>query len=323
LRRRCSTFSSVLRGAARCALVPATLLALSAPRATATSFALAPDQKLVGAPGVYVTREEDTLGDVARINDLGYGQLAVVNEGVDPWFPGRGHRVTLPALYLVPEGARTGIVVNLAEQRLYYFPPGGHTVETYPLGVGVEGRSTPTGVTRILRKDARPTWYPPPSIREEKPELPTVVPLGPDNPLGDYALRLGWPGYLIHGTNKPYGVGRNVSHGCLRLYPEDVARLFREVTIGTPVRVIDQEIRLAWVGEELYLAVAPSKEQMDELALNRPMSPAIPPDLVRRVVDAAGPQVDRVDWGAVERIGIKRPGMPIRITNPALSATIE
>lgn len=323
MRRRFSICSSVLRGAALRALVPAALLALSAPHATATSFALAPDQKLVGAPAVYVTREDDTLGDVARSNDLGYGQLAVVNEGVDPWFPGRGHRVTLPGLYLVPEGARTGIVVNLAEQRLYYFPPDGHSVETYPIGVGVEGRSTPTGVTRILRKETRPTWYPPPSIREEKPELPAVVPAGPDNPLGDYALRLGWPGYLIHGTNKPYGVGRNVSHGCLRLYPEDIARLFGEVKVGTPVRVIDQEIRLAWVGQELYLAVAPSKQQMDELALNQPMSPAIPPDLVHRVIDAAGPQVDRVDWSAVERIGIKRPGMPIRITKPALSATIE
>ncbi|HEX6842495.1 MAG TPA: L,D-transpeptidase family protein, partial [Stellaceae bacterium] len=151
----------MLRGAALRPLIPAALLALSAPHATATSFALAPDQKLVGAPAVYVTREDDTLGDVARSNDLGYGQLAVVNEGVDPWFPGRGHRVTLPALYLVPEGARTGIVVNLAEQRLYYFRPDGHSVETYPIGVGVEGRSTPLGVTRILRKVVRPTWYPP------------------------------------------------------------------------------------------------------------------------------------------------------------------
>jgi len=306
-----------------CALVPATLLALSAPQAAATSFALAPDQKLVGAAGVYVTREEDTLGDVARDNDLGYGQLAVVNEGVDPWLPGGGRRLTLPALYLVPEGARAGIVVNLAEQRLYYFPPDGHSVETYPIGVGVEGRSTPRGVTRILHKDVRPIWYPPASIREEKPELPAMVPPGPDNPLGEYALRLGWPRYLIHGTNKPYGVGRNVSHGCMRLYPEDIARLFGEVKVGTPVRVIDQEIRLAWVGEDLYLAAAPSKRQMDELALNQPMSPAMPPDLVRRVVDAAGPQADRVDWDAVERIGIQRPGMPIRITKPSLSARIE
>lgn len=232
---------------------------------------------------------------------------------------GRGQRIALPGIYLVPEGPRRGIVINLAEQQLYYFPPGGHTVETYPIGVGVEGRSTPLGVTTVVRKNAQPTWHPPPSIREEKPELPETVPPGPDNPLGQYALYLGWPAYLIHGTNKPYGVGRNVSHGCIRLYHEDIARLFSEVAVGTPVRVIDEEIRLAWVTGELYLALGPSKEQMDELAVNRPMSPAIPADLMRRVAEAAGAEVDRVDWHAVELISRNRPGLPLRITRSAIS----
>ena len=124
--------------------------------------------------------------------------------------------------------------------------------------------STPLGTTTVVGKVVRPTWFPPQSIREEKPYLPEMVPPGPDNPLGEYELRLGWPAYLIHGTNKPYGVGRNVSHGCIRLYPEDIERLFSEVQVGTPVRVIDEEIRLAWVDGELYLAVAPSRHQMDE-----------------------------------------------------------
>lgn len=297
-------------------LVLAAALALLPSHADAAAFLLADEQKLVGAVGVYFTRDEDTLLDIARMNDLGYGQLIAVNPGINPWLPGAGRRITLPSLYLVPEGRRSGIVINLAEQRLYYFPPDGHTVETYPIGVGVQGRTTPLGVTEVVAKEVRPTWYPPPSIREEKPELPEMIPPGPDNPLGEYALRLGWRGYLIHGTNKPYGVGRNVSHGCIRLYPEDIEQLFHEVRVGTTVRVIDEEIRLAWIAGDLYLAVVPNKQQMDELDVNQPMSPAMPADLLRRVVEAAGSQADRVDWDTVRRIGLTRPGMPLRITKP-------
>ena len=311
--------NGVMDGAVRHALLLATALALWASGAHAASFALAPDQTLAGAPGDYVTRDSDTLLDIARANDLGYGQLIVVNGGIDPWLPGAGRRVTLPSLYLVPEGPRRGIVINLAEQRLYYFPADGHTLETYPIGVAVAGTSTPLGVTKIVRKGAEPAWYPPASIREEKPELPEMVPPGPNNPLGKYALYLGWPAYVIHGTNKPYGIGRNVSHGCIRLYPEDIERLFNEVPVGTTVRVIDEEIRLAWVGSELYLAVSPSKQQMDELAINQPMSPAKPADLESRVADAAGKEAGRVDWAIVESIGLKRPGLPLRITKPAPS----
>ena len=295
--------------------------ALAARPADAASFPLAPNQQAVGGIGTVVTREEDTLLDIARDNDLGYAQLIVANPGIDPWVPGAGRRITLPGLYLVPEGPRRGIVINLSEQRLYYFPPGGRTVETYPIGVGVQGRTTPLGTSQIAGKDVRPAWYPPPSIRAEKPELPEVVPPGPDNPLGEYALRLGWPGYLIHGTNKPYGVGRNVSHGCIRLYPEDIERLFREVSPGMPVRVMDREFRLAWIQNELFLAAFPSKAQSDELSVNEPMTPAIPPDLVKQISAAAGAEIDRVDWSTVEYLGLHRLGIPYRITRPAPSYT--
>lgn len=287
--------------------VPSTL-------ATAASFSLAPGQVLVGAPATYLTRDKDTLLDIARSNDLGYGQLIAVNRGVDPWLPGPGRAITLPSVYLVPDGPREGIVINLAEQRLYYFPPDGHTIETYPIGVGAEANLTPLGTTRVIRKDVRPSWYPPPSIRQERPELPAMVPPGPANPLGEYALRLGWPSYLIHGTNKPYGIGRNVSHGCIRLYPEDIKRLFSEVRVGTPVRVINEEVRLAWIDGELYLQVTPSKHQMDEIDVNQPMTPDVPPDLVGRVVEAAADQVGRINWRTVDRIGLKRPGIPLQIT---------
>ena len=289
-------------------------IVLLARPADAASFSLAPGQLAVGAITTYADQGDENLLDIARTNDLGYGQLIAANPGVDPWVPGRGRAITLPGIYLVPEGPRRGIVINLSEQRLYYFPPDGRTIETYPIGVGVQGWATPLGVTQVTGKDVHPTWYPPRSIREEKPELPEMVPPGPDNPLGDYALRLGWPSYLIHGTNKPYGVGRNVSHGCIRLYPEDIERLFGEVATGVAVRVTDDELRLAWIEGELYLAAFPSKQQMDELAINQPMTPATPANLATRVTDAAGSHRDRIDWGIVQYLALKRPGIPYRIT---------
>lgn len=297
-------------------LLLAAALALTPSRAQATSFPLASGQRLVGGVSTYVTREEDTLADIARRNDLGYGQLVVVNRDIDPWLPGAGKRVTLPSLYLLPDAPRRGIVINLAEQRLYYFPPDGKSVETYPIGVGVEAGMTPLGVTRVVAKDVDPTWHPPASIRAEEPDLPAAVPPGPNNPLGHYALRLGWNNYLIHGTNKPYGIGRNVSHGCIRLYPEDIRRLFAEVATGTPVRVIDEEIRIAWVSNHLYLAVSATKQQMDELAENKRMSLVMPEDLHRRVRAAAGSLISRVVWRLAEHAGLRRPGMPVLITKP-------
>ncbi|HYM02181.1 MAG TPA: L,D-transpeptidase family protein [Stellaceae bacterium] len=316
-----SNCDGVIDYAAPLALALAAALVLASPQAQAASFPLAPDQVLVGTPGVYVTREEDTLHEVARRNDLGYGQLMAVNRDIDPWLPGAGRSVTLPGVYLVPDRPRRGIVINLAEQRLYYFPPDGRTLETYPIGVGAVAQLTPLGTTQVIKKEVRPTWFPPPSIRAEKPELPEMVPPGPANPLGEYALRLGWPAYLIHGTNKPYGVGRNVSHGCIRLYPEDIERVFSEAAVGTPVRVIDEEIRLAWVAGELFLAVTPSRRQMDEIDFNQPMTPDVPPDLIERVSTAAGGEVGRVDWRIVEEIGLKRPGLPLQVTRSSISVS--
>lgn len=302
-------------------VIVASILASS--RGAAADFSLSPGQMLVGAVGEYVTRREDTLPDIARRSDLGYGQLIAVNRRIDPWLPGAGHKIVIPSVYLLPDVPHHGIVINLAEQRLYYFPPGGDTVETYPIGTGVDADMTPRGTTQIVRKDVRPTWYPPPSIRAEKPELPAAVPPGPDNPLGEYAFRLGWPRYLIHGTNKPYGVGRHVSHGCIRLYPEDIERLFTQVPAGTPVRVVDEEIRLAWVDDELYLEVTPSRRQRDEMDLNTPVTPDRPRDLADRVAVAAGPEVSRVDWHLVGKIGAKRTGVPTRITRPPSPADSE
>ena len=280
----------------------------------ANVFSLEPGQAAVGASAVYVTRQEDTLLDVARRYDLGYTQLMVANRGIDPWLPGADRRLVLPSHYLLPDGPRRGIVINLVQQRLYYFPAGGRSVETYPIGVAVQGWSTPHGTTRVVAKQLHPSWYPPASIRGEQPDLPPVVPPGPDNPLGDYALRLQWPGYLIHGTNKPDGIGRNSSHGCIRLYPEDMEWLFSAVPIGTPVRVIDDEVQTAWIDGDLYIAIYPSKKQAEQIGLNESMTPAVPPRLKKRVASAATGHVDRIDWHQVEQAAHDRTGIPVRVT---------
>jgi L,D-transpeptidase ErfK/SrfK len=299
-------------------LAATVLLCLAIPARGALSRDAA-DTVAIGAVGSYVTRADDTLLDVARRFDLGYTQLIAANRGIDPWLPGAGRHVFIPAFYLLPNAPRRGIVVNIAAQRLFYFPPHGGAVETFPIGIGVMAAMTPLGATRVVAKEIAPVWYPPPSIHAERPELPAAVPPGADNPLGAYALRLGWKDYLIHGTNKPDGVGRNVSHGCLHLYPEDIAALFRTVPVGTPVRVIDQPIETGWIGSQLFLAVHPSEALANALQIGRDLPRQMPSGLIAAVTQAAGDAADRVDWPAVRQAGLDQTGVPL----PILGASSE
>src|SRR5437016_4910932 len=229
------------------------------PRRPIKEFALTPEQKVVGEVREYVVQPGEGLNDIARKFSLGYTALAAANPGVDQFMPGVGRRLIIPSLYVLPDAPRQGVVINLAQYRLFYFPPGGSRVETFPVGLGEIGKTTPLGATRVVRNEANPTWHPPLSIRAERPQLPAAIRPGPDNPLGQYALYLGWPRYLIHGTNKPDGVGRNVSHGCIRLYPEDIAKLFAAVAVGTPVRTVERPATLGWTDDGLYLQIYPSK----------------------------------------------------------------
>ena len=291
----------------------AAIVLIAALPAAAAEFALAPGQQVIGDLGRYVVKQGDVLPDIARHFDVGYTALVTANPGVDPWSPSPGREITIPSLYILPDAPRQGIVVNLAQWRLFYFPPGGDRVETYPLGLGIIGRKTPLGATRVAGKEANPAWYPPPSIRAERPELPAVVPPGPQNPLGAYALHLGWRYYLIHGTNKPDGVGRNVSHGCIRLYPEDIERLFNTVAVGTPFRVVDQPATAGWSGDALYVEVYPSKSQVEEIDTERPVTPD-PAQGVEALVNAAArPYAGLIDRGAVHQASQQRTGMPIRV----------
>jgi L,D-transpeptidase ErfK/SrfK len=243
----------------------------------------------------------------------------VANPGVDPWVPGRNTHLLLPTMHILPNGPRKGIVINTAELRLYYYDAEDGYF-SYPLGVGRDGFLTPLGTTKIVRKKERPSWYLTPSEIRDHPELPRVIPPGEDNPLGEYALYLGWPAYLIHGTNTPWGIGRRTSRGCIRMYPEDIEWLFQKVPIGTQVTVVDQPVKLGWKDGELYIEVQPSTMQIDKMEeTSRSPGPPDPIPLAQeadRILKVAGASSDRLDWPTIERALTDRQGYPMRITNP-------
>ena len=238
------------------------------PAVQAHGFYLNGEDSVVGQLASVPVQEGDTLPDIARHFGLGYQHIVEANPDIDPWIPHAGERVALPLQFILPEAPRTGAVVNLAAMRLFYF--GGGTppaVSTWPIGIGREGRATPLGAMSVARKAEHPAWYVPESIRKSHAQqgdpLPAVVPPGPDNPLGDYALYLSRPSYLIHGTDKPFSIGLRASNGCVRLYPEDIARAFREIPLKTPVVVVNQPYLLGWLGGVLYLEAHAPFEEID------------------------------------------------------------
>jgi L,D-transpeptidase ErfK/SrfK len=244
------------------------LLGLVSVAARASVYALPEDgSTVIGEDGSMTTVYEDSLPDLAQRYSLGYYEIIRANPGVDVWVPGAGKHLTLPGRRILPPGPHDGIVVNLPEHRLYFYPkprPGERpAVITYPVSIGKMDWRTPLGETRIVSKVRNPSWYPPESVRKEHAErgdeLPKVVPAGPDNPLGAFAMRLavGGGSYLIHGTNNPLAVGMAVTHGCIRMYPEDIAALFPLVPAGTKVRLVNEPVKVAWVQGQLLLEVHP------------------------------------------------------------------
>lgn len=216
-----------------------------------------PHESLVGTLDSDVVKSGDTFHKIARRNGIGWNALEAANPSVDPEHLSENTILVIPHLYLLPDGERKGMVVNLAEKRVYYFHPDGHTVTIYPIGVGRVGWDTPTGMMKIVEKKHKPIWVVPASIlkwRKEHgaPPLPRRVMPGPDNPLGEHALRLSKPNYLLHGTNAPEGVGSRSSAGCLRLYPEHIKVLYEIVPLRTQVRIIDQPFRFGWHRGKLY-----------------------------------------------------------------------
>jgi len=337
------------------------VLALSATALHAEVYELPADgSDVVGAVTTIVARGEDTLLDIARRHGLGYEDIVRANPDVDTWLPGEGNTVVLPTRYVLPPGPRQDIVLNLAEYRMYYFPEPRNgeppVVMTYPMSIGRMDWATPLGLTTIVSKMKNPSWYPPDSVRKEHEDegrtLPRIVPPGPDNPLGSFAMRLGLPGYLIHGTNRPAGVGMRVTHGCIRMFPEDIEFLFDHVAVNTRVRIINEPVKVGWDGEQLMmevhrtLDVAPvaADESADGLVIEDIIEDIVGNDLAteQRVeppmrgrltsltvqfVAATNTKPGELDWDFAEQLLERADGIPAAvgksIKNAATSAASE
>ena len=319
---------------------------------------------VVGALTTVIARADDTLLDIARRHGLGYEDIVRANPDVDTWLPGEGTAVTLPTRYVLPHWPRNGVVLNLAEYRLYYYPTPEDgqpaVVMTYPISIGRMDWETPLGRTTIISKVRNPAWYPPASIRAEHAAegdpLPRIVPAGPKNPLGKYAMRLGLPGYLIHGTNRPAGVGMRVTHGCIRMFPEDIDYLFGKVDVSTAVRIINEPVKMGWNGDELVVevhrtlevsplpaasdeVVEPDAEELAAQVNDEAASVEVPPvetappvrdamtALTEQFVLATNEQPGELDWEVAEQLLQLANGIPTiagrRIKDAATSAASE
>jgi L,D-transpeptidase ErfK/SrfK len=293
--------------------------------AGAATYPIPGNDTVVGEVRYVIAKHEDTFLDIGRRNGVGYEEMVAANPGIDPWLPGEGTQVLIPSRYVLPNAPREGIVVSLAEHRLYYFPPAkaGETpvVVTYPISVGKMDWKTPLGLTRIVDKRVRPTWYPPESVRKEHAAegrpLPRAVPPGPDNPLGEYAMRLGIPGgaYLIHGTNRPAGVGMQVTHGCIRMFPEDIEQFFKMVAVNTPVRIVHQPYKMGWKGDELYMEVHAPLEGQEEGDLHSLTN------LTRALVAATQDRTVAIDWAKAEAAFERPTGVPEPVVLSTVTTT--
>lgn len=283
--------------------------------AAAAVYELAPDSDVIGESRVIEAKYEDTFVALARTYNLGFEELRHANPDVDPWLPGEGTEIVLPLQHVLPDVERVGVVLNLPELRLYYFPnDGSNTVVTHPISIGRMEWKTPLGSTTVVRKSVDPTWYPPESIRKEHAEmgdpLPAVVPPGPDNPLGNHALYLGISGYLIHGTNKPAGLGMRVTHGCIRMFPEDIEALFDVIEPGTSVTIVNQPYKLGWGEGGLYL------EAHRPLGEERESDEWSATELTRIFVAVTEERYAQVSWGLAERIMGDGRGIPHFVSIP-------
>ncbi len=290
-------------------LILSLLLIVSSP-AVAKTY----DKDYFGETIIHKAAYEDTLIHLARNNELGFVELRAANPTLDPWIPGAGKRITLPKRHILPEASRKGLVINLAEMRVYYFKDAGMAPMTFPISIGREGLQTPVGTTKIVRKKAGPQWRPTPRMRKEDPKLPAVVPAGPENPLGTHAMYLGWPQYAMHGTNKPYGIGRRVSSGCIRMYPEGIKKLFPLVPVGTQVSVVDQPVKVGWIEDKLYVEVSPTQDQSIKIEEDGVLkSYEITASDMKRITKKAGEYANKIDWGKVRKAVQEHRGYPVLV----------
>ena len=294
------------------------VIGLTALSAHATTFNLTDENtRVVGYNLIVYSHKEDTLLDIARQFDIGYREIADANKHLDIWLPGENQRVLVPNKFILPNAPHKGIVINLAEMRLYYYPKTKEgqiqQVITHPIGIGREGWTTPIGKTRITQKKKNPTWTPPASILAEHLEkgdpLPKVVPAGPDNPLGAYAMRLSFSGYLLHGTNRPFGVGMRVSHGCIRLFPEDIESLFGIVPVDTPVEILYEPYKATLEENVLHIEAHEIQEDVDSRKGNN-MTP-----MVAAILKAQNKILSDEQWPLVEKLVREHSGIVTSINS--------
>lgn len=257
----------MLRTMLRRAMFLASLAVLISHGTPGTSFATEYRREgtVIGSQKTYLVKADESLPEIGRQYDIGFGAITAANPGVDPFIPDPGRRIVLPARWILPDAPiRKGIVINIAEMRLFVFSSDrSQSVTTFPIGIGDQGTETPVGTFTVIEKIRNPAWTVPESIRKEQPDLPAIVPPGPDNPMGSHALRLSNPTLLIHGTDRPWGIGTRNSHGCIRLYQEDIARLFGMVRRGTRVAIVNQPVKAAARGDRVYLQVHDYEAGMD------------------------------------------------------------
>ncbi len=302
--------------------------------AQAAEFWIPEGDEVFGEVQIVEARFEDTFVGLARTYNVGFEELKQANPGVDAWLPGAGTKITIPSRYVLPRAAQQGIVVNVAELRLYYFPadskpppegvaPGSRRVITHPISIGRLDWSTPLGVTKVTGKVVNPSWYPPQSIRDEHAArndvLPRIVPPGPENPLGKHAMRLALGSYLIHGTNKPSGVGMRVTHGCIRMFPEDIEALYKTVPVGTSVNIVNQPVKLGWTADgTLYLEAHPALHESNfdgesvasDAEADEPVQESPLTSLMRAYIAATDQRRVELDWNAAERVAQGGSGIP-------------
>jgi L,D-transpeptidase ErfK/SrfK len=307
--------------------------------AQAAEFWIGEGDEVFGEVQVIEARYEDTFVSLARTYNVGFEELKQANPNVDAWLPGTGTKITIPTRYVLPRAAQRGVIVNVAELRLYYFPedsrslsqgapPGSRRVITHPISIGRLDWSTPLGVTSITSKVVNPSWYPPQSIRDEHAArndfLPRVVPPGPDNPLGSHAMRLSLGSYLIHGTNRPSGVGMRVTHGCIRMFPEDIEALYKTVPVGTPVNIVNQPVKIGSTADgTLYLEAHPALHESNfdgesvaaDAAEIEPIQESPLTSLMRAYVAATEERRVELDWNAAERVAQGGSGVPEAVSD--------
>lgn len=234
------------------------LLAISSINLAAETFLLPePGNNVVGEIQTVFVEPGDNFYVLAQRYGVGFKELVKANPRLNPWRLKKWQKVRIPTAFILPPYERKGIIINLSEMRLYYYPPHENVVVTAPIAIGRQGWETPLTTTKIIEKKKEPHWFVPESIRAQSAAkgryLPKVVPPGPKNPLGDYALRLGLRSYLIHGTNNPKSIGKQISSGCIRMYPEDIEYLFYDVPVGTQVRIINEPYKVGWYNGKLYI----------------------------------------------------------------------